>query len=303
MKNKKEPALELLTIEPDKKITIKENGFHGWLYQPKENAYPGKALIMMGGSDGYFSLTCYVAEQFVKRGITVLALAYWNQPGLPDAFENVPIEPVEKAAQYLKTCGIQKVGLWGISMGAELALIAGSLFQDLISCVVAACPINVCSQGFASGKGVTPLEDAAYSYQGKGLPFANLSFSKKRILKDMLKYREVRINSCYEDVVENAPEEARIKVENIKGPILLLSAAQDAMWPAKDAGEAIMKRLAEKKFPYTYKHYNYEYASHFLIPVKLKSARMFAIERKYPEKCWESDMDAFEKTLEFLKEW
>lgn len=303
MKNKKEPALELLTIEPNKKITIKENGFHGWLYQPEVDAYPGKALIMMGGSDGYFSLTCYVAEQFVKQGITVLALAYWNLPGLPGEFGEVPIEPVEKAAQYLKTCGIQKVGLWGISKGAELALIAGSLFQDLISSVVAVCPINVCSQGFAQGKSITPLEEASYSYQGKGLPFAKLRFNKKRILKDMLKHREVRINSCYENVVENAPEEARIKVENIRGPVLLLSATQDAMWPAEEAGKAIMKRLEEKKFPYTYKHYNYEYASHFLIPVKLKSARMFAIERKYPEKCWKSNMDSFEKTLEFLKEW
>ena len=46
----------------------------------------------------------------------------------------------------------------------------------------------------------------------------------------------------------------------------------------------------------------YKYASHMLVPVKSRSTVMFRVERKYPEQCWESDMDAFEKTLAFWKE-
>lgn len=41
----------------------------------------------------------------------------------------------------------------------------------------------------------------------------------------------------------------------------------------------------------------YEYPSHFLLPVKSKSVRMFAVERQYPVQCRESNMDAFENTL------
>ena len=50
-----------------------------------------------------------------------------------------------------------------------------------------------------------------------------------------------------------------------------------------------------------HEHICYEYASHLLVPYKLKSARIFAIERKYPEKCMESNLDSLEKTLAFLK--
>lgn len=64
--------------------------------------------------------------------MTVLALAYWNEPGLPDGFEKVPVESVEKTALWLREHSFEKVGLWGISMGAELALLAGSLMPELV---------------------------------------------------------------------------------------------------------------------------------------------------------------------------
>ena len=56
--------------------------------------YLGKAVIMFSGSDGIYNLTKLVAEQYVKRGMTVLKLAYWNKPGLPDGFEKVPVENI-----------------------------------------------------------------------------------------------------------------------------------------------------------------------------------------------------------------
>lgn len=302
-KKKQEPAQSLLTMKPKRKFTLHSDGFIGSLYCPKNDEYIGKALVMFGGSDGYFSLSCLIAEKFAERGITVLALAYWNQPGLPEAFEKVPIEPVEKAAKWLKENGYEKVGLWGVSKGAELALIAGSVFTDLISCVVAVCPINFCCQGIDKGKKKKLLPCSSWSYHGQELPYAHLQYSKGTMMKDIFKYREIRMRSFYENGVGNAPEEALIPVENIHGPVLLLSADQDAMWPAREVAQTMMKRLEKHGFPYVHKHYSYKYASHFLIPYKLKSVRMFAVERKYPDKCMESNMDSFEKTLAFLKEW
>lgn len=302
-KKKQEPAQSLLTMEPKRKFTLNHDGFIGNLYCPKKDAYRGKALVLFGGSDGYFSLSCLIGEKFAERGMTVLSLAYWNQPGLPDAFEKVPIEPVEKASKWLKENGYEKVGLWGISKGAELALIAGSLFTDLISCVVAVCPINLCCQGIDKAKKEKLLACSSWSYRGRELPYAELQYSKGTMLKEMLKYREIRMRSFYENAVENASEAVLIPVENIHGPVLLLSAEHDSMWPAREAAQAMMDRLEKHGFPYAYKHYSYEYGSHFLIPYRLKSVKMFAIERKYPDKCMESNMDSFEKTLAFLKEW
>ncbi len=302
MKTNTERAKEQLTLTPEIEFTLERDGFIGAMYQPERDEYSGKAMVMFGGSDGIYNLTKLVAEQYVKRGMTVLALAYWNEPGLPDGFEKVPVESVEKAALWLRGQGFEKVGLWGISMGAELALLAGSLLPDLISCVTAVCPTNVCGQGFVKKKGVQSLECSAFSWRGKDLPWARLKFSRTAILRDSLRERSVCLRSCYEDAVLHAPEQAQIKVEDIGGPLLLLYPERDAMWPSELSAEKIRARLKEKNFAYPCRCVGYQFASHMLVPVKSRSAAMFRVERKYPEKCWKSNMDAFEKTLAFWKE-
>ena len=49
----------------------------------------------------------------------------------------------------------EKVGLWGISKGAELALTAGSLLPKLVNAVIAVAPMNTVCQGFVKEKGVS----------------------------------------------------------------------------------------------------------------------------------------------------
>ncbi len=302
MKQKKDKAAARLTLTPNREFSPDADGFLGALYQPDRDEYPGKAVVMFGGSDGIYNLTKLVAEQYVKRGMTILALAYWNEPGLPDGFEKVPVEQVEKAALWLHAHGVEKVGLWGISMGAELALLAGSLMPELISCVTAVCPTNICGQGFVKKKGIQQLECSAFSWRGEELPWARLKASKSAILRDSLRERSVCLRSCYEDAVRNAPEEAQIKVENIGGPILFIYSEYDGMWPSELSAQKIKARLKEKNFAHPCKCVSYKYASHMLIPIHSSSVKMFRVERKHPEQCWESDMDAFEKTLTFWKE-
>ena len=302
MKRNKGKAASLLKRMPNREFSLDTDGFIGALYEPERDEYSGKAVVMFGGSDGIYDLTKLIAEQYVNRGMTALALAYWNEPGLPDGFEKVPVESVEKAALWLRGHGIEKVGLWGISMGAELALLAGSLMPELISCVTAVCPTNICSQGFVKKKGVQPVECAAFSWRGEELPWVRLKLSKSAILRDSLRKRSVCLRSCYENAVLHAPEEARIKVENIGGPLLLIYPEYDDMWPSELSAEIITRRLKEKKFAYHVKNLSYRYASHMLVPIKSSSVKMFRVERKHPEQCWESDMDAFEKTLAFWKE-
>ncbi len=224
MSKRKEPAEQFLTMKPDQTFNIQNDGFIGSLYKPQDNSFEGKALIMSGGSDGYFSLTCLIAEQFVKHGLTVMALAYWNQPGLADALEKIPVEYVERAALWFKDNNYIKIGMWGISKGSEYALISGSILQNLISCVVAVCPINICCQGIRKGKSVSLLDCSAWSFREREIPYANLQYNKWQIIKDMLKRRSICMRSCYNNAIASAPEKAHIKIENINGPILSLSA-------------------------------------------------------------------------------
>ena len=295
-------ALSRLTLVPEREFALGSDGFTGALYRPAVDEYPGKAVIMFGGSDGIYPLTRLLAEQYVARGMTVLALAYWNEPGLPNAFEKVPAESVEKAALRLRGQGFEKIGLWGISMGAELALIAGSLMPELISCVTAVCPTNICGQGFMKKKGIKALECSAFSWRGSEIPWVRLRISKLEILRDSLRERSVCLRSCYEDAVQNAPEEAQIKVENLGGPLLMLLPEHDAMWCSELSTDKIEARLKENGFAYPCECVRYKYASHMLVPITSRSKKMFRVEREHPDECQKSDSDAFEKTLAFWKE-
>lgn len=71
--------------EPAETFSMDEDGFFGELYLPTRNTFPGKCLILFGGSAGKFLLTQLVAEQFVDAGMNVLALAYHGAPGCPSS--------------------------------------------------------------------------------------------------------------------------------------------------------------------------------------------------------------------------
>ena len=98
MKKDKEPAEKHLTLLPKLDFTLKQDGFVGSLHKPERDEYPGKALICFSGSDGRFELTQKLAAIFQSHGLTVLALAYVMEEGLPDRFYHVPIDPIEAAA-------------------------------------------------------------------------------------------------------------------------------------------------------------------------------------------------------------
>ena len=132
---------------------VKTDGFFGELFRPAEDNYPGKALICFSGSDGGIALARMLAGVFQTRGLTTLALAYVMEEGLPQQFSAVPIDCLEAAARRLHQMGYEKVGLWGISKGAELALTAGSLLPGLVNGVVAVAPMNTVCQGFVKDKG------------------------------------------------------------------------------------------------------------------------------------------------------
>lgn len=50
MKTNTQRAMERLTLTPNEEFLLKKDGFIGALYKPDKDEYPGKAVIMFGGS-------------------------------------------------------------------------------------------------------------------------------------------------------------------------------------------------------------------------------------------------------------
>lgn len=264
-------------------------------------------MICFGGSDGKFKLSRMLAAIFLEQGLTTLALAYVMEEGLPNQFFQVPIDPLEKAAGYLHETGYEKVGLWGISKGAELALTAGSLLPGLVNAVVAVAPMSTVCQGFSSQKGITIMPGSSWSFHGEAVPYSSFGlkeFPLSRVLRKSIKARELTMFDLYIPVVENPNPAAVIRVEAITGPILLISSKMDTMWPSEPASEQIMKRLDEKKFPYLHQHLSYDYGSHLFVPMELQIAKFFRGDRgKNREPGRKARMDSLVKTLEFVSQW
>ncbi len=239
-------------------------------------------MVCFGGSDGNFELARMLAAVFQGRGLTTLALAYVMEDGLPDRFYRVPIDTLEAASKRLQEMGYKKVGLWGISKGAELALTAGSLLPGLVNAVAAVSPKNSVCQGFSKEKGITVMPGSSWNFHGEEVPYSGFGiemFPFGQVLRRSLKAREVTMYDLYLPLVRCPAPGAVIRVENITGPILLIFSKMDTMWPSEAAAEEIMKRLREKNFSYPYQHLSYDYGSHLFVPMELRMAKFFRGDR------------------------
>lgn len=296
-----------MSKEVKKTFHVKTDGFLGELYVPAEDKYPGKALICFSGSDGGIELARALADVFTEHGLTTLALAYALGKDLPSQFSGIPIEMLEAAAKRLHDMGCEKVGLWGISKGAELALLAGSLLPGLVNAVIAVSPMNTVCQGFVKNKGISFIPGSSWSFRGKDLPYSSYGMEKfpfGDILKKSIKLRDVTMYYLYLPLVQNPNPDAVIQVEKTTGPILLISSKMDNMWPSEPASEQIMKRLKEKNFPYLYQHLSYDYGGHMFVPMEFGQTKMFKGDRgKNKEPGLKARLDSLDKTLEFVSKW
>ncbi|RYU92610.1 acyl-CoA thioester hydrolase/BAAT C-terminal domain-containing protein [Emticicia agri] len=211
-----------------------------------------QALIVgLGGSEGgnpwtsnYWKST---RDEFISQGYAFLALGYFGAKGAPDSLDRISLEKVYGAImEATKNPKIdnRKIALIGGSKGGELALLLASHFKA-IKCVVAIVPSHVAFPGLTSH-----LSTSSWTYQGLEVPYVPVS---EETIPALIK-RDLRLafDTMLKDTV--AVEKALIQVENINGPVLLMSATKDEMWGSTPMSEAIVNRLKGKKFRHYYEH-------------------------------------------------
>ena len=78
--------------EENNSYRAETDGFHGELFLPPKDKYPGKVLICFSGSYGKFELTRTLARVFQSHGLTTRAFAYVIEVGLPKQFSSIPVD-------------------------------------------------------------------------------------------------------------------------------------------------------------------------------------------------------------------
>ena len=247
----------------------KEESLAANFYYPKgKKDLP--VIILVSGSEGGIAGQDHYGSILASHGYATLALAYFGLPGLPMNLEKIPLEYFEKAIKWVRKQRVvdpNKVVIMGWSKGGELALLLGSYFAE-ISGVIAISPSHVVFQGVNMksfhGKsswsyGKKPLAYVPLNLWESAKVYYQISIKKQKKQIEQLPVYEASLNN------EQAVSEALIEVEQIKGPILLISGEDDKMWPSTTMCEAVVKRLAANSFAHHYQHLSHPEGGHMVI--------------------------------------
>ncbi len=215
----------------------------------------GQPLVVgLGGSEGGNAWTSDywkpTRDAFVAKGYAFLAIGYFGCEGTPPILDKIAIDGVHtaiaSAAKHPKING-RKIAVIGGSRGADLALLLGSYYSD-ISCVI----------GLSASHAVFPghtqeFNSSCWIYQGKELPFIPVN---EAAVPFMMKHD---LRGAFEAMLDDTAAEQRslIKVENINGPVLLLSADADEIIPAASMGNKMIARLKANNFTHPSEHIVY----------------------------------------------
>jgi dienelactone hydrolase len=144
---------------------VEEPTFPGTLVLPP-NVERAPAVILLHGSEGGAGGLLRIAREWTQRGFIALALCYYGCEGTPTTLNDVPVETVGRAVEYLRgrdDVDPDAIGVVGYSRGAEFALIAGVL-DDRIGAVASIMGSYLVVPGYPNG-------GIAWTYEGKPLPW------------------------------------------------------------------------------------------------------------------------------------
>ena len=282
-------------------FTVEKDGFIGaWYGGPADSK---KAIILMIGDSSTDHMAKCGAGWLVRNGCHALTMS----AGKKDyGHHNYPLERFGKAISFLKSKGIEKIGIAGASTTGMLALIAASYYPD-ITLTIAMSPSDFVMEGFyRDGKdGMTERpgdNESTVSWQGKPLPYLPFAY---RHPEYWLKIQEESKNGgdkiasrrMFDESEKMHPlrEEEKIKVERIKGKIVFVGAEDDVLWNTCRYIRRMEERLKSVPHECTWESLLYAHGTHFVFPESMLKSMlpvgsgllvkfMFKAGRDYPGK-------------------
>jgi dienelactone hydrolase len=251
-----------------RRLDIREEGLVGTLVAPATGGpYPG--VLVLSGSGG--GIPEALASEIARHGFAALALAYFGVEDLPTELVEIPLEYSEKGLAWMGHSGLvagDRMSVLGISKGAELALLLASVTRS-VKAVAAFVPSHVVWQGIS----YSSSQRSTSSWTSAGEPIPYVPYKLAPDWARQASGRPIRLFDLYSSSLADteAVDRARIRVENIAGPIVLISGGEDHMWPSSFMADQIMERLRVSGFGYVYQHLKYDLAGHFAGPPSSQS--------------------------------
>ena len=301
-------------------FSVKNDGFYGvyWKNKTPTNC----AIIAMLGDDAQDYMAKRCVKWLMKKGVNVLT----TSPAKKNySHHNYPLERIEKAIEWLKKNGNDKIGIAGASTTGTLALTAASYFPS-ITLTIAMTPSDFIWQGFEQGKKDDCTEwpregESLFTYRGKPLPYMPFCYRHPEyghVMQIEAKQtgNAMASRKIFDDSEAAHPitEDEFIKIENIKGTLVMIGAADDSLWNAAKYVKRAEKRLSERPHDCTVKTLVYEYGTHFVFPESLLKSifpigsglllkLMFKSAKEHPAECKQTRMDIEKTLVKTIGEW
>ena len=297
-----------------------KDGFYGTYYENPKGA--NCAMIGLFGDDPNDFMAKCGAKWLHKNDVNVMCMS-------PDVKNyghvNFPLERIETAIKWLKSHGNKKIGIMGMSTAGMDALVAASLFSD-ITLTFALTPSDFVWQGFEQGEKDGCKEwpiPGASTLSWKGEPLAYMPFvyahpeyyhkieEETKGSGDITRSTHLFIDS---EKAREHTEEEMIKVENIKGKLIMVGADDDSFWEAGKYVRRMDKRLKERPHECDYEALTYEHGTHFVLPetmlrkalpvgLKFVMKFIFKAAKDYPKECEQTRKDIDRRLSAALKQW
>lgn len=297
-----------------------KDGFYGTYYENPQGS--DCAVIGLFGDDPNDYMAKCGAKWLHKNGVNVLCMS----PGKKNySHVNYPLERIETAIKWLKNNGNRKVGIMGMSTAGMDSIVAASYFPD-ITLTFGLTPSDFVWQGFEQGKkdgcSEWPIPGAS-TLSWKGEPLAYMPFVYEhpvywqKVMEETKGSGDFERSTCLFIDSEKArehTEEEMIKVENIKGKLLLVGAEDDSFWETAKYIRRMDQRLKEHTHSCDYEILVYEHGTHFVLPESLLRKALpvglkfvlrfiFKAAKDYPNECEATRKDIDKKLSAAIKEW
>ncbi len=200
-----------------------------------------------GGNDWSRNYLKGKRDSLINKGYAVLAIGYFKSNGTPESLDRISLDAISDTILNVAKnpkINASKIALMGGSRGGELVLNLASKFNHF-NAVIAMSTSNVNFPAITWSANTAP-----WTYKNEEVPYipATLATISPAIKGDLYTAHSIMLED------KEASKKAEIEVENINGPILILSGKNDDQWPSEAMSNNLMKRLQENNFKF-YNHH------------------------------------------------
>jgi dienelactone hydrolase len=241
--------------DPDVTRHAPDDGHPDAYYEPAGDG-PHPAVVVLHGSGG--TDVEATASLLASHGFAAFACRWLDTDDLPEAPRAVPLERVADAIDWFRARDAvvdDAYGIWGVSMGSQLALHL-AVRDDDVDAVVADSGGHV--RYFGGGTG-------SWAEDGDVLPYVDRRAGPPTTFQSEIDGSLVG-SGLFTQMLEDADAEERdaatIPFEAADADLLWLSGSDDVHWPATMFGNMLLARLDAVGYDHDYEHDVYHDAGH-----------------------------------------